>query len=192
MKFNPNNKTRQILMKLSEFVLEAENKFFYTVMGGIAVDGYAGKLTRNHPDVDMLIFRQDIKKLESVLEKLNYAFEYFDHPQEPGFKYKIKTRDAALSFQIIDEKADNKFEISFYRDLQLTYPMNFIKPQSWLELGRVRFPAVSKQFLIKLKENEIEFFEKLKKDNPAKYRLKRKAKHLNCLQDLVLLEKRAQ
>ena len=40
------------MKKLSEFVEAVDNDFFYVVMGGISVDGFVGRLTRNHPDVD--------------------------------------------------------------------------------------------------------------------------------------------
>lgn len=189
MKFKPDLKTKQVLKRFSELIEAIGDQFFYTAMGGIAVDGHAGRLTRNHPDVDMLVFRNDLKAVEKVLDQLGYPHERFGHPKEPGFEYKIRTNDPdwTFTFQIIDQKPGQKFEISFYRDPHMVYPLSFIKPPVWLTLEEVHFPAVSKKFLTKLKENEVSFFKKLKKENPEKYRLKRKDKHAQCLHDIRLL-----
>lgn len=190
MKFKPNSKTKRILKKFSEFVNATDNNFFYVVMGGIAIDGYTGKLTRNHPDVDMLVFREDLKKAENILEELGYFHKRFTRPDETSFVYKMQTGDEnhVFSFQVLDQVGDDKFGISFYRDPHMEFPMSFIKPPTWLTLESTRFPSVSKEFLIRLKENEITFFEKLKKEGSERYRSKRKNKHLKCLHDIKLLK----
>lgn len=180
----------EVIEKLKELVDEINDKFFYTVFGGIAVDGYAGKITRAHPDVDMIIFRKDLEKTEQVLSDLGYEHKRFSHPKESNLDYKMQTgdEDHLFSFQIADRTDDN-FEISFYRDPRMLFPLSLIKPPVWLELEGVRFPAVSREILIKLKENEVEFFEKLKMLDPEKYQNKRKQKHLNTLHDSKLLSK---
>lgn len=190
MKFNSNRKTKKVLKKLSEFINATSNKFHFAVMGGIAVDGYVGNLTRNHPDVDMFIFREELEKVEEVLEKLGYRYKRFTHPRKSGLEYKMQTGDKShlFSFQILDQVGKDKFEISFYRDPHLIFPISFIKPPNWLILEGVRFPAASKKLLIELKQNELNFFEKLKKKDPEKYKIKRKDKHLNCLRDIKLLK----
>ena len=183
--------TFSILENFGKLVSKIDNQFFFVVMGGIAVDGYAGKLTRNHSDVDMLIFRNDLEEIEVVLKKLGHTTKRFSHPQKPSLEYKVQTGDKnhIFSFQIVDKVDDKNFEISFYRNLKMTYPLSYIKPPIWLKLEGVKFPAVSKKMLTKLKENEVEFFEKLKKDNPKKYLSKRKQKHQNALHDLKTLSK---
>lgn len=185
----PRETSLGVISKLGEFVENIDDKFFYTVMGGIAIDGYVGKITRNHPDVDMIIFREDLEKTEQVLEDLGYKHKRFTHPKKSGLEYKMQTgdEDHLFSFQIADFVDKDKFEISFYRDLHMIFPLSYINPSITLELEGVRFPAVSKEMLTKLKESEIKFFEKLKKQDLEKYEIKRKQQHLNALHDLELL-----
>ena len=189
MNLEPTKNTKLILKRFAKLVTAIDNKFFYAVMGGIAVDGYAKKLTRNHPDVDILIFRSDLEKIERILKKLGYPYKKFSHPRETNYKYKIRTNDPdwTFTFQVIDKKPGNKFEIGFYRNPHMIYPISLIKPPKFLVLNNIRFPAISKTLLIKLKQNEIDFFEKLKERDPKKYHLKREQKHLNCLQDVKIL-----
>lgn len=189
MKFNPNDRTKRVLKKLSEFIGTVNKELFFVVMGGIAVDGYVGEVTRSHPDVDMLIFREDIESVENILISLGYLPKKFNHPKEADFIYKMQTRykDHLLSFQILDKVGKNQFEISFYRDPHLVFPLSFIKPPKWLTLEGVYFPVVSKEFLIELKEREIDFYEKLKREDFEKYKLKRKKDHLKILHDIKFL-----
>lgn len=190
MNNKPDINTKDVLKAFSELIEEIGKQFFYVTMGGIAVDGYAGKITRDHPDVDMLIFREDLVKAENILKELGYECKRFTHPVEQTLEYKMQTgdEDHLFSFQILDSVDNDNFIMSFYRDLHSIFPNNQIKPPTWLVLENVRFPAVSREFLIKLKKNEVLFFEKLKVSDPEKYLLKRKEKHLKCLHDINFLE----
>ena len=154
-------------------------------MGGVAVDGYAGGWTRDHQDVDLLIFRKDLERAENALRKLGYPYQEFTHPKDGSLVYKIRTDDPdrTFSFQILDKRGDGEFEVSFYRDLRLVFPMSYIKPVNWLKLEGIRFPAISKDFLIKLKQNEIKNFKKFIPE-------KRMGKYLNCLRDIKLLDEK--
>jgi hypothetical protein len=174
-----------------ELIEKIEGKFFFVVVGGIAVDGYSGRISRDHPDVDIIIFRKDLAKAEKVLDNLGYKHKRFLHPKEPSLEYKMQTgdEDHLFSFQIADMVDRDKFEISFYRDPHMIFPLSYIKPSRFLELEGVNFPAVSKEFLIKLKENEIEFYEELKVSDLEKYEKKGKQKHLNTIRDLELIRK---
>ena len=140
--------TVKLLYKFEKLTKEL-GKIFYVVMGGIAIDGYAGRLTREHPDVDLLIFRKDLEPVEKVLEKLGYKHIRYKHPSNPGLEYKMQTgkgKNHIFSFQILDKVGEHSFKISFYRDANIEFPVKFIKPQHWLELESVKFPAVSKKF----------------------------------------------
>ena len=185
------NQNVNLLKRFKKLIEKIDDKFFYAVMGGVAVDGYVGKLTRNHHDVDMIIFREDVDRAETVLDDLGYKPKRFTHPEKPNLEYKMQTgdEDHLFSFQILDRIDNDKFEISFYRDPYLVFPLHYIKTPTWLELEGIKFPVVSKEFLIKLKENELMFFEKLKRNNREKYEEKRKQKHINSLHDLELLRK---
>lgn len=189
MKYKADKKTKKVLLKLSKFVKAVDSSFFYTVMGGISIDGYYGKLTRNHHDVDFLIFREDLEKAEAILDKLGYKHKRFTHPDDSNLEYKMQTgnENHIFSFQVIDRVGKNDFEISFYRDLQMKFPISLIRPASWLKLEGVKFPAVSKILLLKLKKNEAKFYENLKKEDLEKYLSKRKDNHTKNLHDIELL-----
>ena len=163
----------KLLNKFKELVGIIDKEFFFVVIGGFAVDGYVGKITRNHPDVDFIIFRKDLEKAEQILDELGYQHKRFTHPKEKKLEYKMQTgdEDHLFSLQIADMVDKDKFEISFYRDPHMIFPLSYIKPPNWLELEGVRFPAVSKKFLIEMKENEIKFFEKLKILNLVKHQM---------------------
>jgi len=182
MKFKPNKKTLNVIGRFSELIEVIADKFYWVTMGGIAVDAYAGRLTRDHPDVDILVFRNDLERAENAFKGLGYPYQEFTHPKDNSLVYKVQTDDPdrTFSFQIMDKKGDEEFEVSFYRDLRLVFPISYIKPVTWLNLEGVRFPAVSKEFLIKLKQNEIKNFKKFKPK-------KRLNKYLNCLKDIKLL-----
>lgn len=188
MKNSLNRNTDEIIENIKKLVDGIDEQFYFATMGGIAVDGYIGKFTRHHPDADFIIFREDLEKAEEVLGKLGYLCRRITHPKKFEFEYKMQTGndDHLFSFQILDLVGSDNFEISFYRDLQMDFPLSLIKSPVWLELKGVKFPAVSKEFLIKLKENELNFFEKLKVSDPKKYK-KRKQKYLITLHDLQLL-----
>lgn len=191
MPFKPNKETSELVKRFSRLIRKIGDKCFYATFGGLAIDGHAGRLTRNHDDVDMLCFREDVGVIEGCLSNLGYPHEQFVHPQEPDFIYKIRTndKDRSFTFQMVDQKPKDKFEITFYRFPHLVYPVSYIKPPDWLKLEGLHLPAVKKEFLIKLKTKEIDFFEKEKKENPTKYYSKHEQKHLHCLHDIKLLTK---
>jgi hypothetical protein len=179
----------KLLDKFEDLIKKIDREFFFVVMGGIAVDGYAGKITRYHPDVDIIIFREDLEKAEQVLSRLSYRHKRFIHPKDRSLEYKMQTgdEDHLFSFQIADLVGKDIFEISFYRNLRKVFALSYIKPPNWLELEGVKFPAVSKEMLTELKINEDSFFNELKISNREKYESKRKQKHLNTLHDIKLL-----
>ena len=176
------------LGKLSDRL--SEENLFYVVFGGVAVDGFVGMFTRKHSDVDFLCFREDVEKIENVLEELGYETKKFNHPMESGLMYKIQTggEDHLISFQIMDRVGRDNIEISFYRTPHLILPLNYIDPPILLKLDRITFPAVSIEMLVKLKKMEVEFFEKEKLENAEKYLQKHHAKHKNTIHDLGLLK----
>lgn len=193
-----NQKTVDILNRLSIFCQAIDNKFFFAVFGGWAVDGHLGKITRDHPDIDCLCWREDVAVIEKILTDLNYPFEEFGLPNEPNFIYKICTNDKLFTFQIIDpvrnvfyngvdKKPNEQFEISFYRFPHLVYPLKYLAI-TLANLNGINYPIVSKEFLIDLKQREVDFYAKEKKDNPEKYNSEHQKKHFNCEQDLNYLK----
>ncbi|MFC1723075.1 NUDIX domain-containing protein [Nanoarchaeota archaeon] len=59
-----------------EFInaLDKQN-IHYSVIAGYGLDGKRGKLSRRHQDLDILIKKDDLEKLESILKELGYTGE---------------------------------------------------------------------------------------------------------------------
>lgn len=181
--------TQRILNNFERLINEIDNKFFYAVFGGFAVDAYVGKITRKHPDVDLFCFRKDVQKVNNTFRNLGYKYENCSHPQEKEYIYKINTMDKHFTFHIIDEFSSDKIEVGFYHFPHLVFPKNFVYPPTYKNLGGLMFPVVSKKFLIELKKNEVDFYEKEKLQKPLKYNKRHKMKNKNSISDLKLLSK---
>lgn len=186
MNFTINQKTIDILEKLSDFCKAIDDKIFFAVFGGWAVDGHIGRITRHHPDIDCLCWRKDLPVIKESLASFSYSYEEFGLPNEPTFIYKICTSDKIFTFHIIDEKPAQQFEISFYYLPHLRYPLEYLKVEL-ANLNGINYPIVSKEFLIDLKQKEIDFYKKEKESNSHKYNSKHQTKHFNCEQDFNLL-----
>ncbi len=187
MNFTINQKTIDIIKRLSAFYQEIDNKVFFVIFGGWAVDGCLGKVTRPHLDIDCICWRRDLPVIKESLANLGYSCEEFGLPNEPTFIYKIFTSDKIFTFQIIDKKPNEQFEISFYRFPHLLYPIKYLEITK-ANLNGINYPIVSEEFLINLKQREIDFYEKEKRDNPEKYSPEHQKKHFNCGQDFSLLK----
>jgi len=83
-------KTEVTIEKLKEFVkaLEAK-KIKYAVIAGFGVDGKRGYQTRPHQDLDILCSKNDLPKIEEVVEKLGYSGKRFND------LYKLKRGDGS-------------------------------------------------------------------------------------------------
>jgi hypothetical protein len=69
----------------------------YWLFGGWAVDFHLGRLTREHADVDVAVWRADLDRIRTLLEA-----EGWDHAPEPG-------EDGYTGF----ERADIRLELAF-------------------------------------------------------------------------------
>lgn len=68
-------KTRKLFEVASEIGgLLKENNLDGWVIGGLAVDAYEGKITRNHGDIDFMVWQKDREKIVGILQK-NFDIE---------------------------------------------------------------------------------------------------------------------
>lgn len=67
-------KTEMSPDKIKEFLESLEKKkVHYIVIAGVGLDGKRGHLTRPHNDLDVLCAKNDLLKVNQVLEKLGYS-----------------------------------------------------------------------------------------------------------------------
>lgn len=189
--FRKFKKNEILLKKIAELSLALKGKCFYIFFGGFAVDAYHGQITRFHEDIDLICWREDIPIIKKELKKLGYNIKFFSHPQEKKLIYKFHTADKnkTYSFQIADRVDKNNFEISFWFHIHLKFPIKYLSVQ-WKKINLVKFPVVSKNFLIELKRRQSNFYKQETKNNFERYLFKQGSKHLKTMRDLkILLEK---
>lgn len=155
------------------------NNTFYSVMGGFAVDGHKGRLTRAHNDIDMLCYRKDVDLIKGLLGEQGFHFSEKSLPGESAF-YKFCNQEKTLTFHVI-KKFNGNFDIAFWNPRHLQYP-NSLLTRKKVIIGSVSFYAVNKEFLIGLK-NRQRVFEYRHLDNP-----KHEKKYKDCLHDLETLK----
>lgn len=63
-------------IKALEMILEIlnSNGLWYRIIGGLAVDGCVGHITRHHDDVDVLILEEELEKVQEALRKNSFSF----------------------------------------------------------------------------------------------------------------------
>ena len=139
-------------------------------MGGLALDGHFGKMSRKHDDADLICWRKDVDTVKGALKKLGYEIEVNRFTDESNLEYGFETTDEEhiMSFNIIDEKPNDSFEISFYHFPRLIFPKKILGP-FMVSLEGVTFPAVDPELLRVFNRNACEYLDRLKKDNPELY-----------------------
>ena len=178
----------ELLGKLATFCKLISERCFFVIFGGFAVDGHNGAFTRNHADIDGICYRKDVEIIRDILKQMGYQTVLSDHIEEPGFIYKFgaANKEKIFSFQIADKAGDDSFTISFYSFLRKRYPLYFLNPEK-VCIGNVCYPAVSKDFLLLLKQRQNNFFNEQKVKEPEKYKNKID-KHKTTQQDIELLQ----
>lgn len=141
------------------------------VIGGLALDGHFGKITRRHDDVDLICWRKDLPTVTRALNKIGYNIKTYTLKEEPKFEYYITTTDKRniITINVIDKKPNNKFEISYTHFPHKLYPVKLLGPYV-VRLRDVIFTAVSFKLLKKLNNNRTKFLTKLKKSDPKLYK----------------------
>lgn len=136
------------------------------VMGGLALDGHYGCVSRKHDDADLICWRKDVNLVQDALKSLGYKADVNTFPDEPNLPYRFETNDDdhMISFNIIDEEQNDTFVMSFYHFPKQVFPKKFLGPIS-VSLNGINFSAVKYELLDKLNKNAGEYFNRLKKDD---------------------------
>ena len=84
-------------------------------MGGFALDGHLGKLTRKHNDVDLICWRKDVNIIKKVLERIGYKVREKYDKNNPKLPILLETdeENPAMDVKIIDEQPNNSFTFHF-------------------------------------------------------------------------------
>ena len=52
---------------------------WYRIVGGYAIDGYIGHLTRPHKDIDIIILEEELNSIQEVLRENGYSFSLLNY-----------------------------------------------------------------------------------------------------------------
>ncbi|MFH1405559.1 MAG: hypothetical protein ABIH21_05760 [Patescibacteria group bacterium] len=145
---------------------------FY-VIGGLAVDGYLGKLSRMHNDLDLLCWRKDIPKAKATLGKLGFKQikEYFmpDDPKQLRY-FEPKDDNPIITFAVIDKLPENNFEMSLGKNLHESCPQQYLKKNN-AQINDITFNSVSIECLDYFNKLNAGSLKKIKTNDPKLYKL---------------------
>lgn len=164
-------KNEKVLKTLKEFLDQIPSNCQIFVFGGLAIDGYQGKLTRNHDDIDFICWRKDVKTVQKIIKKMGFGIKTSPHPENPRkvCSFVSEDKNEIITFQIIDKKPNDSFEINFWHFPHQVLNNKMLGPNS-LTLDTVTFPAVSIKLLSMFHGNASKYFEKIKNINPELYK----------------------
>ena len=97
-----NMKTEVTIGKLKEFLGALEKRNIkYVVIAGFGVDGKRGHQTRPHQDLDVLCLKEDLPKIEEVVQSLGYSGTRYND------LYKLKREDGSkVDLALVTEEGD--------------------------------------------------------------------------------------
>jgi len=163
--FNP-------LLELNRFLKTLPRSCKVFVMGGLALDGHCGSVSRRHDDADLICWRKDVKIVKETFKKMGYKIKenYFVDQPKVAYRFETDEENSAISFNIIDERPNKSFEISLGKALHQVFPKKFLGPIK-VTLDGIKFPAVDYQLLDALNKNAGQWFARTKKENPKLYKM---------------------
>jgi hypothetical protein len=164
-------KNEKVLKTLKEFLNQLPTDCKVYIFGGLAVDGFRGKLTRNHDDIDFICWRKDVKKVQHIIKKMGFGIKTSPHPENPRkvCSFVSDDKNEIITFQIIDKKPNDRFEINFWHFPHQVFKNSILGPKN-LTLDSVTFPSVTIKLLSIFHENASKYFEKIKQTNPELYK----------------------
>jgi|GEM_PF-4992246 len=131
-----------VLKVLERFVsLLEKHGIWYRVCGGLAVDGYAGKLTRAHHDVDIVMKDRDVYKLCELpifVVKLRI-------PQRSVMRAKLPGSEVIIEILLL-ETDERQYWIKGRKDHSLV-PLPLVEGEI-VSLCGINFRAISKDLLL--------------------------------------------
>jgi hypothetical protein len=141
------------------------------VIGGWAVDGHVGRVTRRHNDVDLMCWRRDRETVKAGLKKIGYKVREKRDTDGSGPVRMIETDEdnPVISFFVIDEVPGNEFRLVTNK-VDSTFPISFLKPKR-AKLYGIEFMAASLRLIDFLSKEGRKTLNKIRKSNPALYKV---------------------
>lgn len=163
---------RNPLPELKKLISVLPKSVPYYIIGGLAIDGYMGKLTRMHNDADLMCWRKDLKSVEKALDKIGYKvnFHYFKDNHKKAYYIETKEENPIISFLIMDELPKNKFEISLGKMTHQVFPKSYLGSKK-VKINNLEFPVVKLELIDFLNKKTKANLYKIKKDNPSLFNI---------------------
>lgn len=161
---------RNSLAELERLIAALPKSCQFYVIGGLAIDGYTGKISRMHNDADLMCWRKDINKVKAAIKKIGYKSKYHYLQDAPKKAYYIETdeENPIISFFIMDEVSNSSFEISVGNNTHQVIPKNYLGSKK-ITLNNIKFPVVSLMFLDHFNKKSKASLNQIRKENPKLY-----------------------
>jgi phosphorylcholine metabolism protein LicD len=122
-----------------------KNKINYYVFGGIALDGLRGSITREHSDLDLFIYEDDLEKFFEVMKSKKYTFTkrenmYFLDETNKNNKNNLKIGVLALT------KEKNNYIVNGNKTLEV-YPAEIFSKENQGEINKLKFSLAPNEVL---------------------------------------------
>jgi len=159
------------------------------VMGGFALDGHLGKLTRKHNDIDLICWRKDVNLLKKALKRIGYKVREKYDKDNPKLPILLETdeENPAMEVKIIDEQPNNNFKFNFNTPGQQIFPKKMLGPVQ-VSLEGIKIPVIRLELIAELTKTGTQTLKRIKKENPKLYKVLG-AKIINNKKDLELVDK---
>jgi len=144
---------------------------FY-VMGGLALDGHLGKISRVHNDVDLICWRKDVSIFRKALGKIGYKVREHCIKDRPNLPRLLETDEEypMIEVKIIDEQPNNYFQFHINCPGEQIYKKKLLGPKQ-VSLNGLKFPAISLELIDVLSELNRQNLKNIKKENPKLYKV---------------------
>jgi len=180
--FNPLSELKKLLV-----VLPKSCELY--VMGGFALDGHLGKLTRKHNDIDLICWRKDVNIFKNALKQIGYKVRETYDKDNPKLPIILETdeENPAIEVKIIDEQPNNSFIFHFNTPGQQIFPKKMLGPVQ-VSLDGIKMPVIKLELIAELVKIGTQVLKKIKKENPKLYKVLG-SKIINNKKDLELINK---
>lgn len=159
---------------------------FYVTMGGFAVDGYAGKLTRDHGDVDLIVHKEDYRAVEQILGTIGIWLKRAMPLPGEVVPYKYVSNNKELTVHVLEPLTDGRtVRLAFWATGWKEYPVTAFEPRE-VSIERTIFTAISKRLLIRQKQDQFNHESRFRSDNSEKTQTHRQ-KRIAAEHDLGVL-----
>ena len=125
-------------IKALEAIVEALKDSWYRIVGGLAVDGYVGHLTRSHSDVDVIILEEELDRVQEALRKNSHSFTLFP------YKVRLLIDGVAVDLGRFQRSQEGYWLVTLPEH---KWPVDLLEKEE-VTLEGIQFKVPSKEFLL--------------------------------------------